>query len=251
AGLNLVMAMLDDPFFKNKSILLLDKDPKVTNDHTWCYWESGKGKWDLIAHKIWEKGFFVSNEVKHQLDMNPYRYKMVRAADFYSYIKKRLEEAPNVKWVHEEVLEVVEEREVVITTPSNAMFARQVFDSRIAKEFYQHNDSSIRILQHFKGWVVETEEDFFNPEEFVMMDFRLKWKNSASFTYVLPSTKRSALIEFTLFTTELIEDTSYDAMLIKYCDEILKLKKYKIIEVEKGVIPMTDFPFHKYNTTKV
>lgn len=70
----------------------------------------------------------------------------------------------------------------------------------------------------------------------------------ASFTYVLPTSKRSALIEFTLFTTALIEDSDYDLMLKKYIESILNINNYKIKEVEKGVIPMTNFPFHKANT---
>ncbi len=80
-----------------------------------------------------------------------------------------------------------------------------------------------------------------------MMDFRLVWPNSTSFTYVLPLNKREALVEFTLFTPALLNDSDYDIYLQRYISEILKLEEYEIIEYEKGVIPMTDFPFEDYS----
>lgn len=77
------------------------------------------------------------------------------------------------------------------------------------------------------------------------MDFRLKWRNSTSFNYVLPTSSRRALVEFTLFTPDLIEEKNYDLILKKYLSDILTLKQYTITEVEQGIIPMSDFPFQK------
>lgn len=251
AGLHLVHAMMEDSFFSQKKILIIDKSAKDINDRTWCFWETGAGKWDTIAHKIWEKGYFISPKEKHILDMKPYRYKMLRSIDFYSLVKQLIKSAKNITWVEEEVGEVLENNVVEISCGNHKYFAKQVFDSRIDKEFFEAKDESVRILQHFKGWVIETENDVFDPDEFVMMDFTWKWNDSASFTYVLPSSKRTALVEFTLFTPELIADDGYDRMLKEYCDKVLKLGNYKIVEVEKGIIPMTDYPFHKKNTFKI
>jgi len=47
AGLMLADTMGKDAFFAEKSILLLDKDTKETNDRTWCFWEKGTGLFDL------------------------------------------------------------------------------------------------------------------------------------------------------------------------------------------------------------
>lgn len=251
AGLHLIHAMMEDSFFLKKKILIIDKSPKEINDRTWCFWETGEGKWDAIAHKIWEKGYFISPKEKHLLDMHPYRYKMLRSVDFYSFIKQRLKSYENITWIEEEVNEVKESNVVEISCTSNRYYANQVFDSRIDQDFFDAKDESVRILQHFKGWVIETEMDVFNPEEFVMMDFTRKWNDSASFTYVLPSSKRTALVEFTLFTPELIPDEGYDRMLKEYCENVLNVNSYKISEVEKGVIPMSDYPFHKKNTFKI
>ncbi len=64
---------------------------------------------------------------------------------------------------------------------------------------------------------------------------------------MLPLSRREALVEFTLFSPELLADGGYDTMLCRYFDEILKISEFEILEEEQGVIPMSDFPFEKYS----
>ena len=42
SGLILASRICDDDYFKNKSVLLIEKDIKNTNDRTWCFWEEEK-----------------------------------------------------------------------------------------------------------------------------------------------------------------------------------------------------------------
>jgi lycopene beta-cyclase len=79
------------------------------------------------------------------------------------------------------------------------------------------------------------------------MDFRITVPNTTCFTYVLPINSKKALIEFTFFSPSLVEDASYENLLAKYVKEILRIEKYRIVAKEKGVIPMSDYPFHKSN----
>ncbi|MEQ9007346.1 MAG: lycopene cyclase family protein, partial [Ekhidna sp.] len=103
------------------------------------------------------------------------------------------------------------------------------------------------LIQHFKGWFVKTKKPTFDPETFTMMDYRLKWQDSTSFTYVLPISETEALVEFTLFNDQLLMDDEYDKFLRRYIATYLNLFEYKVEEVEQGLIPMSDFPFHKYH----
>ena len=98
---------------------------------------------------------------------------------------------------------------------------------------------------------IETEFDAFNSECFTMMDYRLKYKNDTSFTYILPFDKRKALIEFTFFTPYVIGHNEYDTYLKKYIAEVLGISRYSISEIEFGNIPMTDFPFHDYHSKNI
>ena len=93
SGLLLADAMLNDSFFDNKKILLLDKDAKNTNDRTWCFWEEGNGQFEAIIHKRWSSIHFQGEDVLKRTDINPYSYKMIRSIDFYKYYLGRIKES--------------------------------------------------------------------------------------------------------------------------------------------------------------
>ena len=76
-----------------------------------------------------------------------------------------------------------------------------------------------------------------------MMDFRVKQQHGTTFVYVIPFNSTSALIEYTLFTKELLQQNQYDAALKDYIHTFLGIDEYKIIEEEFGVIPMTNEKF--------
>jgi len=251
AGLHLALAMAGDPFFLNRKVLLIDKDSKKENDRTWCYWETGSGNWDSIAHKVWKSGKFITPGKEKELELDPYKYKMVRGIDFYNLAFDVLLKLPNFTFIQQEVHGINVNGDTEVVCGDKLYHAGHVFDSRIDMEFYRSGDKSIRVLQHFKGWVIETPSDVFDENRFTMMDFRTDAKDKTAFMYVLPSNPRQALVEYTFFTPDLVDDEVYDEGLKNYISKVLNVSKYKILETEKGVIPMTDYPFHKHNTSKI
>jgi lycopene beta-cyclase len=248
AGLHVAMAMSNDKYFDSKKILLIEKSKKEENDKTWCFWEQGEGKWDGIATKIWDQAQFIASDQQIDLNMGPYRYKMLASLDFYAHSKKKLEQKENINWITAEVRTVASGKTSTIETDVQSYSAKHVFDSIITPNFHRSEDNYTRLLQHFKGWVIEAENDVFNDKSFVMMDFRISVPGTTCFTYVLPINSKKALVEFTFFTPELTDDKSYDNLLGRYIKEILQIEKYEIVAEEKGVIPMSDYPFQKQNT---
>jgi lycopene beta-cyclase len=245
AGMHLLLKMSRDPFFSEKTILVVDKDDKTANDRTWSFWEKGITEWDKIQTKSWEKALFYSKYERFDLELTPYRYKMIRATDFYEYVKKQIDGLPNLTWVKDDILEVKEQS---IIGKEKSYSADHIFDSRVPESFNKNKDQYNSLIQHFKGWFIETDQEVFDPKSFTMMDYRLQWKNDTSFTYILPVSKNVALVEFTLFNLELIEDDVYEEKIKNYIHQYLKIEDYTIKEVEKGVIPMSDYPFHKHHS---
>lgn len=245
AGLHLCLAMIDDNFFSTKKIIIIEKDAKTENDRTWCFWEKGEGKWDHILQQSWSGGHFHCSKFSKKLDLEDYNYKMIRSSQFYDHAKKKINSSPNFFWKEEEVLSVENSKGTSkIITKSNVYQANHIFDSRIDDDFFGEKDEFIRILQSFKGWIIKTDQPAFDTSKFIMMDFRLRWKDKTSFTYVLPISEKEAMVEFTLFNKHTLEAKDFDKKLKQYISEILKIDNYEILEIEKGVIPMTDFPFH-------
>ncbi|GAA4318835.1 lycopene cyclase family protein [Pontixanthobacter gangjinensis] len=246
AGLQLAYRISNDVFFKGKKIIIIDPSDKTDNDKTWCFWEENMGSWDHLVHKSWQMGRFISSETEEILNLEPYSYKMLKSLDFYNFIRKKLERSEDISFVKDEIEKIDQVTRTAIGRKGNYT-ATHFFDSRPPEEYKQDEKSAV-IYQHFKGWEIETEKEHFDESLFTMMDYRIKYKDSTSFTYVLPLSKNKALVEFTFFTPFLVEDKEYDIYLEKYLSQILKIENYKITETEKGMIPMTDFDFHSENT---
>ena len=251
AGLQLALALSEDPFFDNKQIALIDKSQKETNDKTWCFWEKGTGKWDSIVSNTWDAAMFYSSKKTIDINLEPYTYKMVRSIDFYNEAKSILSQKKNTHFIIDNVISVEKKMPVIIKTKSGLYTADHVFDSRINPAFFNKKDNYIIINQHFKGWIIESETDVFNTSSFTMMDYRLKDGEQTTFTYVLPFSKTKALVEFTYFTPNIIEDNIYNMYLKQYLSDVLNIETYKVLEIETGNIPMTNFPFSKNSSERI
>ena len=250
AGLNLALAFLRHPFFATKSILILEKSAKQENDRTWSFWEKGTGHLNEVVHHSWTKAKFQSPKYDLEFDLSPYSYKTVRGADFYAFAKKKIAQAANFTWIKGEVESATEGQPVAIKTSDASYFADMVFDSRISQK-PEETKNATAVLQHFKGWIIETPKPQFSFDSFTMMDYRTNRENSTSFTYILPFSPTKALVEFTLFSPDLLTDDEYIFHLKKYIREQLNIEDYSIVEEENGIIPMSDFPFHEASTKHI
>lgn len=251
AGLQLALALSKESAFANKQIALIDKSSKSINDKTWSYWEKGIGKWDAIVKKSWDRALFFSSKKHLTLELKPYKYKTIQALDFYNNAKSILLENNNFHFIEDEVLTIEDQNKIVVHANSNNYTTNHVFDSRITEDYFSSLNNYINIIQHFKGCVIRTNTPIFNSNEFTMMDYRVKDGEQTTFTYVLPFSETEALIEFTYFTTTVVEEETYDGFIKKYISETLKIDDYKILETESGSIPMTNFPFNNYSTKNI
>lgn len=252
AGLKLALAFYNDSFFNDKHIALIDYSEKNTNDKTWCFWDTNPEKWQNIIHKQWENANFYTTTSKTKIKLLPYKYNMVHAIDFYNHCKTQLHKKHNFHFIKDEINTVKEHNNLCsVISKKETYTANYVFDSRIPENYFTTSTKFIKIFQHFKGWVINTKKEVFNTDEFTMMDYRVKYKNNTAFTYVLPLSKTSALVEFTFFTPFTVDNTIYDTYLKNYIKNVLNSDDYSIEAIEQGVIPMTNFPFHKHNTKRI
>ena len=251
AGFQLALALSQDPFFNNKQIALIDKSQKTVNDKTISFWEQGIGKWDSIVIKTWSEALIFTNKKELTLKLHPYAYKTIHALDFYNKAKQELSKQTNFHFIIDQVLSVENSKQPKVTTVNNSYEAKHIFDSRIPEDYFSESNNHTKVIQHFKGWIIETETPFFKTDQFTMMDYRLKDGDQTTFTYVLPLSSNRALVEFTYFTPTLVDEATYDSYIKQYISSLLKIESYSISETESGSIPMTSFPFEKYSTKHI
>lgn len=248
SGLLFADALGKNKFFSNKSILLLDKDAKKTNDRTWCFWERDSGDFDSICHKTWPNIYFAGQQFQKAYNIAPYTYKMLRGIDFYNHYIPKISQYPNVTFVKEEVVSVQEKNDqVLVTTVKNEFAGSKVFNSIFDYKTLFEQDRYPVLQQHFLGWFVTTQKKIFNPDQATFMDFSIPQKGNTRFMYVLPFSEHQALVEYTLFSEKTLEKKTYESAIKKYLTHNLNVEDYTITEVEQGNIPMTCFNFSEAN----
>ena len=242
AGLSLLLHMQQHSFFKEKKILLIDSDDKKKNDRTWCFWETTPGLFEPIVYMQWNQINFFSGSFSGRWDIAPYTYKMIRGRDFYQYVFNQISSWQNVTFLQEKIENLNNENGYgVVQTVSQKYRAQYVFSSILFDTDFLKAEGSL--LQHFKGWTIETENETFNSSIATFMDFRLCPPEENVFVYVLPLTSRTALVEYTVFSPSLLPDEEYDNGLKNYISQFLNIGNYVIKEEEFGVIPMSTFTF--------
>ncbi|WP_194851215.1 lycopene cyclase family protein [Nonlabens antarcticus] len=250
AGSHILLQMLDHPGMKNKKILILDDFQGESLDKTWSFWEKGVGNWDSLLSAKWALGNFKTNKVDLDFPLAPYVYKKLESKDFIAFAKAKLQQHPNFTFISARVENILENEFATIKTESESFEAKLVLDSRIDKAFYK-DTKAITLKQHFLGWQIKVEKDTFDPDRFVMMDYRLRDPGTTSFIYILPYSKTEALVEFTYFSPDLVEDIVYEKYLKRFINECLKTNEFEITAKEQGIIPMTTYRFEQHHSRLV
>jgi lycopene beta-cyclase len=267
AGLSLAYHLINSPL-RDRSILIVDKDAKQQNDRTWCFWAQQPTLFDEIAYRTWPRLRFTSDDFTREYDLAPYHYQMIRGIDFYDFTREKLAKCGNITFVRGNIDRVDDAGDRAQVIVDGQPFSGSwVFDSTLppslrgsvptgveasAGDMDQSvtrlkppvlNGKHHHLNQHFRGWEIETDRPLFNPQLPTLFDFRTPQNGHMRFVYTLPLAENRALIEYTLFSANLLTAEEYDAGLKMYIEEKLSIRQYDIKHVEAGVIPMTDHPF--------
>ena len=247
SGLLLLKAIREDSFFNEKSILIIEKEIKNVNDRTWSYWESPNGSFDSILSNKWSKANFCSEDFDSDFDLNPYQYKMLRSAGFYQSIRNKYSKLKNTIFLHAEVKNIDPKNIMTEVITSEGKFqSKKVFNSLFDPKPMINQKKYPVLQQHFVGWFIKTKKPSFDSSKVFFMDFNIPQVQETRFIYVLPIDKHNALVEYTLFSENLLHFDDYETGIKAYLDS-KGITEFEIEEKEQGNIPMTCFPFEKLN----
>ena len=243
SGLLLSNALLSDKHFNDKKILIIEQDSKTDNDKTFGFWNDKESVLDNIVFKEWEYAEFRDSNSHNSFLLSPYKYKMIKSNEFYLYIGDKISKASNFTYLNSTVNEIDQVNNTVKT--NDGEFSSKIIFSSI------YNEVSFKkyplLKQHFIGWTIETKDESFDDNKITFMDFSVDQKDEIRFMYILPFSKNKALIEYTLFSGEIINDDEYEKEIKTYLKK-KNILNYSIVEKEKGMIPMTCYPFFENNT---
>lgn len=242
--------MIQTDRFSDKKILLIDSNSKNKNDRTWCFWDS-ENLFDEIVTKKWKRAWFKNENFTNQLKLHPYEYKMIRSTDFYKLIFDKIAKDPNIEIFQDEVIDFSElGNHCVVKTKTKSFTCNKVFNSIYNPEIVKSQTKFPLVQQHFIGWFIKSKEAVFTEDCPTFMDFSVAQKENTRFMYVLPTSSNEALLEYTLFSKDVLSKQEYETEIENYIQK-LGITEYGITEKEQGNIPMTCFPFWKNNSKNI
>ena len=208
--------------------LFIGNKNKTNKDHFWGFWKV-KINYEAYnkANHVWSKWSINTNDSKHILTSVKHPYCVIKRKKWLDICKKQL---PSQKFT---ILENdVLEKDGQLFVKNKKINGDLVFDSRPPKI-----PSNI-LLQHFEGFVVTSEKDVFDEDIVTLMDFRCDQSRGMHFIYLLPFSKRKALVESTMFSKTVENKEFYSAEISKYLKKYFNLVKFTKSDHEKGIIPM-------------
>jgi lycopene beta-cyclase len=250
SALMTVYEMILSGKFEDKTILLIDENPKKSNDRTWCFWDEND-TFSKITTKKWNSALFADEHFKRDLELIPYQYKMIRGLDFYNLVFDLISKEKNIHFLHQKVIDFQElGLHCVVKTESQSFTCNQIFNSIYTPELVKSQSKYPLLQQHFIGWFIKSNQAVFNENQVTFMDFSVEQRGNTRFMYVLPTSSTEALLEYTLFSADLLPKEEYETEIKKYIEK-LGITEYEIVEKEQGNIPMTSYPFWKHNSKNI
>ena len=236
--------------FKDKTILLIDENAKKTNDRTWCFWDENN-LFEQVVSKKWNSALFADATFKRELNLEPYQYKMIKGLDFYKLVFDTISKHENIHFVNQKILDFQEMgNHCVVKTDVESYTSNKIFNSIFNPQLIKNQSKYPLLQQHFIGWFIKSKEAVFNPNCATFMDFSVEQKDNTRFMYVLPTSEFEALIEYTLFSKDLLSTAEYESEIENYIQK-LGISEYEIVEKEHGNIPMTSYQFWKNNSKNI
>lgn len=232
------------------SVLILEQDAAKNNDRTWCFWERGTGPFDSIVQASWDQIDVHGFQSYERLNLGDYKYKMIRSQDFYQFAKSKINRSSNITISYESVIDVIESQtDCLVKTDAHQYKAKFVLDSFRLPDYKASKKPFT--LQHFLGFYISFNTPVFESRKATLMDFRIAQEQDTRFMYVLPSNDREALVELAIFSKNILKKATYRSIIKAYIEQYISASPYDIKEEEFGVIPMSSYPFHKHDTTRV
>ena len=242
----------------NGTIALLDARTDFGAEARWCSWSPQNSIVSCIVSRRWKR-WQVRGQNKGDNRIvrcgDGLAYEEIYAPDFFARFHRnwRRENSAKPIQLHPgQTIEAIEARAGGVTVTANGQQwrARQVFDARgggVGRLKQLDKPGHLRLHQTFLGRIIEFERGVFDEKTATLMDFRLpqgaRSEEGVKFAYILPQTRKRALIETTAFGCEPLGYEQHDELLRAYIGQHFG-HDYRVTGEECGDLPMASAPIN-------
>ncbi len=229
AGLSLAHRLIGT----NYKVCILESSADINlKNKLWSFWDTYKTPYQDIIKKEW-KSLVIKNE-NSLVDINckKYKYKSLDSHVFNNFVLNLINKNANIDIITSSKVESLSQgnTNVIVKTQDLELKCKHVFDSR-------PENIKVFMWQQFFGAYVETEKDIFDDEKAIFMEFS-RVEDKFHFIYLLPFSKREALIESTYFSQKKEEQYLDKKYIEEYMREKYNQPDFQICKTEYGSIPM-------------
>ena len=261
AGLSLLHYLMEAPNLASKSILVIDKSFQKTNDRTWCFWEKNISAFENLVKNSWDTISIHAEGFDKELPTAPFSYKMIQGIDFYNAILDKAKSKTNIHFQEATItgISVLDASNISkgakVEWEGGSAMGDYIFSSLLPFQMNQlataaayskslhsstpSNKQAPFLWQHFKGRVVQFDAPVFNKSIAKLMDFNVPQQGATAFMYQLPLNEKEALVEYTIFSENVLAISQYDEVLDAYLAKEFPSSTYITKHDEIGAIPMT------------
>jgi lycopene beta-cyclase len=219
-----------------RRLLLVDSRSSYKNDRTWCSWGVKRHGFERAVAYIWPRCLVRYQGRTLVIAPRRYRYHCVPGKAYYDLSLERLRGRAELA-LSEEVRSVSEKgNDLLIRTSRRTFLAHRVVDARWDMD--SETPPAGGLMQEFLGQKIRAEIPAFDPKTATLMDFDVPQDHGVHFCYVLPFSKREALVEPTLMGRRQLPAEEYRKRIAVYLDGRFGVRHYKVIAEESGRIPM-------------
>lgn len=253
SGLSLLRTLLCHERLRHKRILVIDREFKLQNDRTWCFWATPEelAAYNLPVQHEWEHLSFITDEQQVTHSIHPYRYYCLRSGAFYEAAREEARAFPNVTFLQTTIEDICEHPERPQLVSEDGIFSADFIFSSLADTNAIRDKSTYFLSQRFLGWFVRAPYPVFDTRAVRFMDFRISQDQGTQFFYVLPFSQTEALIESTAFVPSGSATPDFQPQLRSYLQQYYDLNEYEISETESGNIPMSSYDFGRPRSSRI
>lgn len=195
--------------------------PKV-QDHIWGFWRiDGLETAESLARHKWLKWSIKTPKGNVVMTSATHGYHALRRREWETYCRKQALKH-GVTFCNQDDVK-----------PESTA---QIIDSRPPKV------CSTQMFQYFIGWEIQTKTDIFDPTTAILMDFCCDQSRGIHFIYILPFSKKEALIESTMYAQHREPDIFFESAIQNYIFSKFGIDKFEISRKESGAIPLGWIP---------
>ncbi|HEY6795523.1 MAG TPA: lycopene cyclase family protein [Kineosporiaceae bacterium] len=224
------------------SLLLVDGARNEGELRTLSFWAAGTTPLDDLVRHRWDTLRVAVEHGVHDVRLAEHTYRTLFLADLRADVTGRLAVDPGHRVLAGRVHRLAEDADgVTLTVGAAELRARWVLDSRFHLPDLQVDRHRYHLLrQHFRGWRVRTRRDVFAPHVATLLDFRVDVRPGTGFCYLLPFSRRDALVELVTF-----EPVDHRPLLSAYLLRSAGLAEddVELLDQEAGITPLTEQPF--------